>query len=133
LFGNLAVNIEMKIVSKDVILNKLNDLIGRRIAMDVGLGIVVLSAIMLLLTIFFLSRNSGVGLRLPFLFKSTFIWKKSQMIFYVCNIIFLLLLYIFKQSFKVPYGNYVATCFFFLLFSAIITIIIIKYENAKKS
>lgn len=84
-----------------------------------------------MLNIFFPGRNTGIGFRIPFIFKSHQMWRKYQTIFYLVVILIVLVLYILKVMKVISASNYAGFCIFSIIVSAVITTIIYLFNSLK--
>ncbi|MFK4567806.1 SdpI family protein [Enterococcus sp. UD-01] len=101
--------------------------------MDLGLIIGCLSSFFLLMNLFYPSRNSAVGLRIPSLYKSKKHWQKAQTTFYVFILVGILLVFLAKISQLVSGALYNGLCVAIIILAGLATLLLFSFQKNKNS
>jgi uncharacterized membrane protein len=97
--------------------------------MDLGVIISSLSSFFLLINLFYPSRNSAVGLRVPTLFKSKKRWQKAQTTFYIFILVGIFLVFLAKISQLMSDALYNGLCVTVIILSGLTTLLLFSFQK----
>jgi DMSO/TMAO reductase YedYZ heme-binding membrane subunit len=83
------------------------------------------------MNLFYPSRNSAVGLRIPSLYKSKKRWQKAQTTFYVFILVGILLVFLAKISQLVSGALYNGLCVAVIILAGLATLLLFSFQKSK--